>query len=112
MAPPQKIHPPKFVMPSARTIVSIGALCILFVIAVDTLGDALHNYGLNRLWSVLILLGVGVLGRALWKTIRKRRKVANHQKWVSGLGDGFAQRLEEARLEAKRWQGKNSGGGQ
>lgn len=36
--------------------------------------------------------------------------VVNHQKWVSGLGDGFAQRLEEARLEAKRWQGKNSGG--
>ena len=104
MSPPQKIRPPTFVATSARTIMRLAALVALFLIAVSALGDALHSYGFNRLWSLVIILAVSVLVRKVWLTIRKRRKVANHQKWMSGLGDGFAQRLEEARQEARRWK--------
>lgn len=110
MAPPQKVRPPIVVIPPARTIVVLVASFTLFIIAVSAIGDALHAHGINQLWSLIILLAAGVLVRTIWMTIRKRRKVANHQKWVSGLGDGFAQRLEVARLEAKRWQGRDTGG--
>ncbi|KGM57465.1 hypothetical protein N799_05170 [Lysobacter arseniciresistens ZS79] len=75
----------------------------LAIICLDALATVVHDhYGLHRLWAFIILIATGIVGYKLFVKLRRKWKAAKHNKWVGGLGDGFAQKLEDAREEARR----------
>lgn len=96
-------QPPTFVLPSLLTMIVMVLVGSLAIICLDALATSLHqHYGLNRLWAFVILTSAGIVGYKAWVKLRRKWKAAKHDKWVDGLGGGFAHLLEKAKEEARQ----------
>lgn len=105
MSPPlRKASPPPRIwldrtMPLKLAIL-IAAVLSFFQIS-GWISDALDLQGFARGWSFVIVLTSAYLGHGAWRAARKRKKAIKHEKWMAGLGVGFAENLEKARKEAR-----------
>lgn len=110
MAPPLRKASTNSLPRFGRTTLLKLALLIASVLAFLQLSgfiaDALDLHGLSRGWPFVIVLMSGYLAAAAWRALRKRKKAIDHARWQAGLPNGFRKRLEEARKEACRWQGR------
>lgn len=88
------------------TIALLITLILAAFAATSALGTALENLGVNRHWALVIVLTSSAGAYALGRAISARQKRIQHQRWIGGLGEGFAQKLDEARREARQGRSK------
>jgi hypothetical protein len=110
MSPPlRKASPPARAWLDRTTplklAILIAAVLSFFQVS-GWISDALDLQELARGWSFVIVLTSAYLGHSAWRAVRKHKKAIEHKKWRAGLADGFAEKLDEARNEARRWQEK------
>lgn len=91
---------------TASSIVILIAAIMLLALAINLVGDLLQFIGISRFWSLFVVVGGGWFAFKRWQGVRSKRKAKAHEEWMDSLASGFAQRLEEAREEAKRWRSK------
>ena len=84
-----------------RLAALIAAVLVFFQVSI-WIADAMRLNGINRCWSYVIVLTATYLAHNGWRALSKRRKAIKHKKWAAGLADGFAEKLEDARQEARR----------
>lgn len=84
-----------------RSIPWLIAMCIVAVAAAwqifNAIARALANHGIDALWALAIMfVGLAIIA-TVWRVIHAYKRVEAHKRWVGGLGEGLAARLEAMR---------------
>lgn len=84
-----------------RSIPWLIAMCIAAVAVAwqifNAIAGALAKHEMNALWALAIMFAGLAIIATVWRIIWAYRRVVEHKRWVGGLGEGLAARLDAMR---------------